>query len=194
MFKFHAVHGSHVALENDDTCATRREGFCNGITFSSVPMARGEQYHLRVSQVSDWSGALRLGVTWHDPATLTSLPRYSFPDLIRRPGFWVRTIREQHLSDGARIHFWLTPDGVLHVSVNHQQVTRLATGVGEDRPLWALVDVYGNTQSVQVTGDEETPLEILARGQAARDLYRQVRRAGTVPVYRSRLFIIGNCG
>ncbi|XP_043245367.1 uncharacterized protein LOC122393433 [Amphibalanus amphitrite] len=194
MFKFHAVHGSHVALENDDTCATRREGFCNGITFSSVPMARGEQYHLRVSQVSDWSGALRLGVTWHDPATLTSLPRYSFPDLIRRPGFWVRTIREQHLSDGARIHFWLTLDGVLHVSVNHQQVTRLATGVGEDRPLWALVDVYGNTQSVQVTGDEETPLEILARGQAARDLYRQVRRAGTVPVYRSRLFIIGNCG
>ena len=65
-------------------------------------MARGEQYHLRVSQVSDWTGALRLGVTWHDPATLTSLPRYSFPDLIRRPGFWVRTIREQHLSDGAR--------------------------------------------------------------------------------------------
>ena len=65
-------------------------------------MARGEQYHLRVSQVSDWTGALRVGVTWHDPATLTSLPRYSFPDLIRRPGFWVRTIREQHLSDGAR--------------------------------------------------------------------------------------------
>ena len=37
MFKFHAVHGSHVALEDDDTCATRREGFCNGITFRWVP-------------------------------------------------------------------------------------------------------------------------------------------------------------
>ena len=36
MFKFHAVHGSHVALEEDDTCATRREGFCNGITFRWV--------------------------------------------------------------------------------------------------------------------------------------------------------------
>ena len=44
-----------------------------------------------------------------------------------------------------------------------------------------------------VSVTEETPLEILARGQAARDLYRQVRRAGTVAVYRSRLFIIGNC-
>ena len=47
-------------------------------------------------------------------------------------------------------------DGVLHVSVNHQQVTRLATGIGADRPLWALIDVYGNTQSVQVTGDSES--------------------------------------
>ena len=44
---------------------------------------------------------------------------------------------------------------MLHVSVNHQQVTRMATGVTEDRQLWALIDVYGNTQSVQVTGDGE---------------------------------------
>ena len=55
----------------------------------------------------------------------------------------------------SRIHFWLTAEGQLHVSVNHQQVTRLATGVSPDRPLWALIDVYGNTQSVQVTGDGE---------------------------------------
>ncbi|XP_037068655.1 uncharacterized protein LOC119089959 [Pollicipes pollicipes] len=191
MFKFHSVHGSHVSLENDDTCASRREGFCNGITFSSGPLLRGEQYHLRLTQVTDWNGAVRVGVTWHDPATLTSLPRYSFPDLIRRPGFWVRTVREQHLRDGARVHFWLTEESELHVSVNHRQVTRLATGVPADRPLWALIDVYGNTQAVQITCDEETPLEILARGQAARDLYRRVRRSGTVSVYRSRLFLVG---
>ena len=63
------------------------------------------------------------------------------------------------LADGGpvccRVHFWLTEEGQLHVSVNHQQVTRLATGVAADRPLWALIDVYGNTQSVQITGDGE---------------------------------------
>ncbi|XP_037068654.1 uncharacterized protein LOC119089958 [Pollicipes pollicipes] len=174
MFKFHSVHGSHVSLENDDTCASRREGFCNGITFSSGPLLRGEQYHLRLTQVTDWNGAVRVGVTWHDPATLTSLPRYSFPDLIRRPGFWVRTVREQHLRDGARVHFWLTEESELHVSVNHRQVTRLATGVPADRPLWALIDVYGNTQAVQITCDEPEEIEEEYQTAIARNVVREL--------------------
>jgi hypothetical protein len=31
--KFHNVHGGAIRLESDKTLATRKKGFCDGITF-----------------------------------------------------------------------------------------------------------------------------------------------------------------
>ena len=52
---------------------------------------------------SDWSGALRLGITNVDPNSLkTCLPKYACPDLITKDGFWARPIKEELAKEKTR--------------------------------------------------------------------------------------------
>ena len=52
---------------------------------------------------SDWSGALRLGISNVDPNSLkTCLPKYACPDLITKDGFWARPIKEELAKEKTR--------------------------------------------------------------------------------------------
>ena len=76
------------------------------IFFSQENIVIGELYALQVGgrpDDSDWSGALRLGVTTIDPSSLASnLPKYACPDLITKDGFWARPIKEELIKNKAR--------------------------------------------------------------------------------------------
>ena len=107
MLRFHAVHGANIHLDLEGQRATRLgDSFCDGITFSHDKLVIGELYCLLVigrPDDSDWSGALRLGVTSVDPRVLsTNLPKYACPDLITKEGFWARPIKEELAKDRAR--------------------------------------------------------------------------------------------
>ena len=69
-------------------------------------MELGELYCISVigkPDESDWSGALRIGVTSVDPATLASnLPKYACPDLVTKEGFWARPVKEELVKNKAR--------------------------------------------------------------------------------------------
>lgn len=58
-------------------------------------------------------------------------------------------------------------------------------------PLWLIVDIYGSTQAVQFYREENIPAEILARGPDAVEAYQKLRRSGTAPLYRGRVFLVG---
>ena len=58
---------------------------------------------------SDWSGALRLGITNVDPNSLkTCLPKYACPDLITKDGFWARPIKEELAKEKTRYQIQIT--------------------------------------------------------------------------------------
>ena len=69
-------------------------------------MVIGELYCISVvgrPDDSDWSGALRLGITNVDPNSLkTCLPKYACPDLITKDGFWARPIKEELAKEKTR--------------------------------------------------------------------------------------------
>ena len=69
-------------------------------------MELGELYCILVigkPDESDWSGALRIGVTSVDPVTLSSnLPKYACPDLVTKQGFWARPVKEELVKNKAR--------------------------------------------------------------------------------------------
>ena len=107
MLRFHSVHGANISLDLGGQRATRAsDSFCDGITFSQEQLIIGELYSISIvgrPDESDWSGALRLGVTNVDPASLAStLPKYACPDLITKDGFWARPIKEDLAKDKAR--------------------------------------------------------------------------------------------
>ena len=150
--KFHNVHGSAVTLTDNRTVATRSDThFCNGIVFSDQPLKSGQKFSIEIDCASCWSGALRVGVTLHDPAKTGAkdLPKYAVPDLSKKDGYWVRPISEALAGDGAQLMFYVSPAGHLQFFVNNEHKGALLAGLPTDKSLWLLFDLYGNTHSAR---------------------------------------------
>ena len=149
--KFHLTHGTAVTLSQDRTVATRDEtSFCNGVVFSEQALKIGQKICLELGCVTSWSGALRLGVTTHDPSTLTSqgLPKYAYPNLTQKEGYWARAVPERLVCAGCRVMVYVTSSGQLQVFVDGQHKGVLLAKLPTTSTLWLLADVYGNTSRV----------------------------------------------
>ncbi|MGH0181210.1 UNVERIFIED_CONTAM: hypothetical protein FKN15_005802 [Acipenser sinensis] len=133
----------------------RRDTFRDGLVFTSRPVAMMEHVILRVEESEGhWQGALRLGFTTHCPSCMNpdSLPPFACPDLKGRPGFWVGAIPEECARQGDRIAFWVNTKGELLYRVNSGETYLLLRGVNVNSTLWGLMDVYGQTRSLQILG------------------------------------------
>jgi len=192
--QFHPVsQGSSIILDMGGHRATRDvDSFCNGVVFSKSPLTVGSVYCLEVGSGGDWSGSLRLGVTIHSPTEVPSPPpRYACPDLIARDGYWARPVKESLAVHGARISFCLCPGGDFRIFVNNHHIGRHLTNIPTNLPVWALMDVYGNTTQVTFVKEESVPVEVLARGRDAVDAFLAAQDLGTLPIYRGRVCVLG---
>ena len=110
---FHSLHGSGIHLSENGMVATRSGDFCNGVTFSSAPIKIGQKVCLELTHTTEWSGAMRIGMTSQDPVLLTSetLPRYVCPDLTNKDGYWARALNENYAETGSRITFYINSIG-----------------------------------------------------------------------------------
>ena len=77
------------------------------------------------------------------------------------------------------------------MTINNQLVGNLFSDLPTDLPLWMIIDVYGSTQSVQFVREDNIPPEILARGPEAVEAYVRLRRQGSAPLFRGRVFLLG---
>lgn len=103
--RFHNVHGGNVIVDEGGKRATRVTSFSDAITFSSKPVAVGTRVNLVLASNDSWTGALRLGVTVHDPGLLTTsaaLPKFSCPDLASKQGYWIRPLPERWVAQGSK--------------------------------------------------------------------------------------------
>ncbi|KAK6185585.1 hypothetical protein SNE40_007786 [Patella caerulea] len=170
---FHNVHGENVRLSADKTRATRVESFCKGICFSNRPIAVNEKVYINFAEVStSWSGVLRFGFTGTNPDTYNpaELPRYACPDLTNKPGTFAKALSERFAKTNTVMCFFVTRSGDVMFSVNGEDKGLFFNGVNTNGPLWALLDIYGNTMSV----------EFLHRPEAAPVLNNMVGTASTV--------------
>ena len=153
VLRFHGVHGSGVALSDDRHVARRgANDFCNAIVFSEKPIKTGQKVRLEVSQSLEWSSALRIGVTSHDPAQRhqESLPRFAVPELTSERGYWAQALGETQAAHGNQIMLYINQDGQLHYCVNREHQGVLVSGLPCDgTALWLMVDVFGTTTAVK---------------------------------------------
>lgn len=158
---FHPVHGDNVELINDRRQAKRGDSFCKGICFSNRPIAIGERVYLKFVDTSgSWSGVLRFGFTSTDPGTLRGedLPRYACPDMTNKPGNWAKALGERYAVAGNELFFFVTRSGDVFYGVNNEEKGLFFSGVNTSGPLWALLDIYGNTSCVEFTNPNLQPL------------------------------------
>lgn len=150
---FHRMRGRNVVLSADKMVATRVDTeFCQGYVFTARPIRIGEKLIVQVLRTEPmYSGALALGLTSCDPATLQPADLPDDSDLLLdRPEYWVvsKDIASNPVS-GDEIIFTITPSGEVQISKNDGPPTTVMH-VDQSLTLWAFLDVYGSTQSVRV--------------------------------------------
>ncbi|KAE8286108.1 E3 ubiquitin-protein ligase NEURL1B [Larimichthys crocea] len=150
--RFHPhAKGKNIRLDGQLRRATRKNSFCNGITFSHRPVHLYEKVRLRLTGVhTGWSGALRFGFTSLDPSELvaTDIPKYACPDLVTRPGYWAKALPERLALKDNVLSFWADRHGRVFYSINEGEPILFHCGLSIGCPLWAIIDIYGITQEV----------------------------------------------
>lgn len=152
--QFHDTHGDNIQLSHNKTRARRAESFCKGICFSNRPITINEKVYIRfVETNTSWSGVLRFGFTSVDPATVrgADLPRYACPDLTNKPGNWAKALGERYTTNNIMLFFYVTRSGDVYYGVNGEEKGLFFSGVNVSSPLWAMLDIYGNTVGVEFT-------------------------------------------
>ena len=152
LLRFHRIHGKAIRLSEDSMVATRVGDFCNGIVYSATPIKVGQKVCLELTQVSEWSGAIRIGITTHDPSKIASpsdLPKYACPDLTNKEGNWARALRENYAESGNRITFYVNGAGQMHYFVNNEHKGIFLNHLPTHTNLWVLLDIYGNSNSAR---------------------------------------------
>lgn len=149
----HEVHGDNVRLQDDGSGARRADGFRKGVVFSARPLSANERVQVRVTHCcTQWSGVLRLGFTTHDPSTMKgNVPSSAFPNLKNTPGNWVAKLEESLATEGTVLTFFVNYKGDMIVAANGGEENVVLNGIDATRPLWAMVDIFGNTTGIELT-------------------------------------------
>ncbi|XP_072172990.1 uncharacterized protein [Diadema setosum] len=188
--------GKSISLSDANLTATRTDGFNNGITFSDRPIPVGEKVTVEIRGVlTNWSGSIRYGFTNHAPGTISSdkLPPYAMPNLSSKPGYWCTSLSDKYNKIGNTLTYYITKEGSVYAFVNNNSITSVnadKTSLDVKKPIWFVIDVYGNTNEIRVKGDA-APAEILARGPDAMLAFEQAANSGTKPIFRTRLMLVG---
>uniref|UniRef100_A0A914VF83 Protein neuralized n=1 Tax=Plectus sambesii TaxID=2011161 RepID=A0A914VF83_9BILA len=154
---FHNVHGVNVRISRGGRLAKRVESFCKGLAFSNRPIAIDENVCLRFAEIAtNWSGVLRFGVTNTDPASLRDdLPKFACPDLTSKEGNWAKALAERYCQQGSILHFYVRENGDLYYGINGVLKGLFLSGINTALPLYVVVDIYGNTNSLEFVDPSE---------------------------------------
>ncbi|XP_035611411.1 E3 ubiquitin-protein ligase NEURL3-like isoform X1 [Oncorhynchus keta] len=159
LFFHEGVLGTQVCLSLGGRRVERnRETFQNGLTFSSCPIRVQEKIHLRVELCDQhWNGALRVGFTSIPPSSCGPLfpPAMAIPDLTTIDRYWAAPVPSSLNMPEAELRFWVTPKGVLVCEGQNRVRYLLLEGVDVRSPLWAIIDVYGQTRAVLLLGSKQ---------------------------------------
>uniref|UniRef100_A0A3Q2UN51 E3 ubiquitin-protein ligase NEURL3-like n=1 Tax=Fundulus heteroclitus TaxID=8078 RepID=A0A3Q2UN51_FUNHE len=150
--------GDMIRLSEGLRCAERtEETFRGGVVFSNRPVSINERVRVLVQKkVPHWKGALRVGFTNVPPSARTlPLPCMAMPNLTNTQGHWACPVPESCCQEGSVLEFWVSPRGSLHYMANNDRKRTLAIKVDLSLPLWAMIDVYGQTCSIFLLGSEK---------------------------------------
>jgi len=150
---FHYVHGKNVELSLDRRRAKRVRSFDYGICFSARPIAIGERVFLKCvdTDTLGYGGALWFGFTSTDPGSMRGedLPCVVHADRNEKLGTGVETLAIQYADAGNELFFHLNLAGDVFYGVNGEDKGLFLSDVNTSGPLWALLDIYGNTTCVE---------------------------------------------
>ncbi|XP_062394968.1 E3 ubiquitin-protein ligase NEURL3-like [Sardina pilchardus] len=148
--------GKKITLSHGNCRASRDlETFRDGLVFSSRPVKPEEKVRIQVERsLLAWEGGVRIGFTNESPTT-GPLPRLAIPDLTEKPGYWALPVPQRYCPPGTMVSFWMDKNGVMWYRTSTRSVEFCKqTDLDPSLPLWAIIDVYGQSTTVLLLGSE----------------------------------------
>uniref|UniRef100_A0A3B5MCH5 Uncharacterized protein n=1 Tax=Xiphophorus couchianus TaxID=32473 RepID=A0A3B5MCH5_9TELE len=152
--------GHKIRLSEGGRRAQRAEDtFKGGVVFTSRPVRTHEKIRVLVEKhMLHWQGAMRVGFTNVPPLPRSlPLPPFSMPNLTQTSGHWAAPVHESYCQEGSVLEFWVSDDGYIYYK-NNGNKQKLPVDVDVRKPLWAMIDVYGQTCSIFLLGSEKKDL------------------------------------
>ncbi|XP_055024274.2 E3 ubiquitin-protein ligase NEURL3-like [Misgurnus anguillicaudatus] len=157
---FHSnVNGRLITLSDGGRRATRDESsFRHGLVFSARPVQIQEKLRLRVeSSTGNWQGSLRVGFANVLPEE-TKLPSLAVPDLTDSSSMYAAALLpEDKCYPGSEMEFWIDSSATLWTR-SSDGTTFFQTALNIHGPIWAMIDIYGQTTAVMLLGSEKKGL------------------------------------
>lgn len=128
------------------------------MVFTHRPVRVHEKIFIRFVEKSEsWSGSIRFGFSSVDPRQLAGhLPKYACPDLTNKHGFWAKALSEKFADKDSVMYYYVTSSGDVVFGVNGEDKGVFFSGVDTRRQLWGMVDVYGNSNVIQLVDPRRT--------------------------------------
>ncbi|XP_062394969.1 E3 ubiquitin-protein ligase NEURL3-like [Sardina pilchardus] len=144
--------GKKITLSHGNCRASRDlETFRDGLVFSSRPVKPEEKVRIQVERsLLAWEGGVRIGFTNECP-TAGPLPPLAIPDLTEKPGYWALPVPQRDCPPGTTVTFWMDKNGVMWYKTPAESFC-IQTDLDPSLPLWAIVDVYGQSTTVLLLG------------------------------------------
>ncbi|XP_066302032.1 uncharacterized protein [Branchiostoma lanceolatum] len=161
--RFHVIRGSNIALAPDRKAAHRKGGISNAITFSAKPFGVNQMIAVQITDRDPTvDSAVVLGVTTVDPIKWDTekLPQF-LSYLSNDDGFWSEPIGDDVAQPGSILTLYVSSSGALKCSEYTSGADRpveeidIVCNIPTDKPMWAVVDLFGSTTAVSFVDIEE---------------------------------------
>lgn len=153
---FHSnVNGRLITLSDGGRRATRDESsFRHGLVFSTRPVKIREKVRLRVEDFTrNWHGSLRVGFA---NALPEELPSMAVPDLTDSSSQYAAAIlHEDTCYPGSEMEFWIDRYARICTRGSDGITYCQKTDLNIHWPIWAMIDIYGQTSEVMLLGSKK---------------------------------------
>lgn len=75
---------------------------------------------------------------------------FVWTDLTNKAGYWAKALAERFCERDTILFYYVTTAGDVHFGINGEEKGVFFSGVETRGPLWAMMDVYGNSTAVEL--------------------------------------------
>ena len=73
-----------------------------------------------------------------------------------RPGFWAKAFHDYLVKQDSILFYYVNQAGDVHFGINGEEMGTFFKDVDTRGPLWAVLDIYGNTTAIEFVGKENS--------------------------------------
>nr|CAD7587837.1 unnamed protein product [Timema genevievae] len=190
MHRFSSCCGKNVILRSGSSVATRVRNYSHSLVFSNAALESDEVFEVCIQEMSlQWSGTLHIGVTTLQvsdtypagnlPPSIVGLSAdswYITGNEVRRNNVTLKVNycpSLEWLVVGSKVGVKKCADGSLHFLFNGEDMGVAATGL--PKRVFAVVDLYGTTVSVNVTSVQANHVQTETDGAMAGVMVESLR-------------------